>query len=194
MSQSAALTPDLLIKAYARGLFPMVHEDGVLYWHDPDPRAVFPLEALAPNARLARFIRNSGYTITHDQAFEQVIRACGDRGSSWLDATMMAAYTALHRLGHARSVETWHNGELIGGIYGVALGRAFFGESMFSHATNASKAAFYALADLLRQQGYELFDTQYANAHTRSLGAIEIPRDLFQEKLTAALAGTPAER
>lgn len=173
--------------AYRLGRFPMVHDDGELYWHDPDQRAVFLLDRTRPNARLRSYIRTHGYHCTMDRCFERVMRACAERESTWINEDMIAAYTALHRSGNARSVETWQAGRLIGGIYGVSIGAAFFGESMFSHADNASKAAFHHLAEHLREQGFILFDSQYINDHTRSLGAIEIPRDAFRSLLALAV-------
>lgn len=182
----ALLTPELLLTLYRQGAFPMV-EGGDIYVHDPDPRAIFDLALVRPNARLVRALRASGLTLTMDLAFEAVIRACADRPEQWIDERMVKAYTALHRSGHARSVEAWYQGELVGGIYGVDIGRAFFGESMFSRRTHASKAAFHHLVARLRTEGYLLFDTQYLNPHTRSLGAFEISREEFRKRLRAAL-------
>jgi leucyl/phenylalanyl-tRNA---protein transferase len=177
----------MLLRAYRQGAFPMAHDDGELHWHDPDPRAVFPLERLRPNARLRSFIRAHGYTCTIDARFEQVMRACADRESTWITDDMVSAYTALHASGKARSVEVWQDGRLVGGIYGVAIGAAFFGESMFSHADNASKAAFHHLAAHLRERGFIMFDSQYINDHTRSLGAVELPRAEFRSLLALAV-------
>jgi leucyl/phenylalanyl-tRNA--protein transferase len=182
------LTADLLLRAYRRGWFPMAHEDGELYWHDPDPRAIFPLADLKPNARLQRAIRSAGFRVTLDQHFEDVMRACGDREETWITEEMIAAYVALHGQGHAHSVEVWQDGTLVGGLYGVSVGGAFFGESMFSRVPNASKAAFHHLAGHLRQRGFTLFDSQYINDHTASLGAIEVPREIFRTMLAQALA------
>jgi len=165
----------------------MVHDDGETYWHDPDPRAVFVLDRLRPNARLRSFIRSRGYRCTIDHRFEAVMRACADRESTWITGDMIEAYTELHHQGKAHSVETWQGDALIGGIYGVSIGAAFFGESMFSHADNASKAAFHHLVDHLRAQGFILFDSQYINDHTRSLGAMEIPRAAFRSLLALAV-------
>lgn len=165
----------------------MVHDDGESYWHDPDPRAVFRLDRTRPNARLRSYVRTRGYHCTIDRCFEQVMRACAERESTWIDEEMISVYTALHRSGKAHSVETWQAGMLIGGIYGVALGAAFFGESMFSHADNASKTAFHHLAAHLRTRGFLLFDSQYINDHTRSLGAIELPRAEFRSLLALAV-------
>lgn len=176
-----------LLGAYSNGCFPMCHEDGELYWHDPDPRAVFPLKGLAPNQRLKRAFRSAGFRITHDEAFGSVIAACADREETWIDPRIMASFVALHKAGHAHSVEAWLGPELVGGIYGVALKGAFFGESMFSKRTNAGKAAFFSLVAHLQSRGHVLFDTQYINDFTAQLGAVEIPRALFRDRLEAAL-------
>jgi len=181
------LSPALLLRAYREGLFPMLHDDGRLYWHDPDPRAIIPLDAVHPNARLRRAIRAGGFTCTIDRTFEGVMRGCADRESTWMNEDMIAAYTALHTQGHALSAETWLGDELVGGIYGVRIGTAFFGESMFSRRPHASKAAFHHVVEHLRSAGCTLFDTQYMNDHTRSLGAIEIPRADFRRSLAAAV-------
>lgn len=187
MDALACIPVDELLSAYRNGRFPMCHEDGELYWHDPDPRAIFPLEGLQPNPRTVRAFRQAGFCTTRDEAFEQVIRACADRADTWIDERIIASYIAAHASGHAHSVETWADGELVGGIYGVAMRGAFFGESMFSRRSNAGKAAFFALCDHLRQQGFSLFDTQYINAHTRLLGAVEVPRGRFRALLAEAL-------
>ena len=180
------LTAHLLRQLYTRGMFPMAH-DGALYVHDPDPRAIFPLLPLRPNARSRRYFRSHGYTCTMHTAFAEVMRACADRPDQWISEEMVEAYTALHRMGHATSVEVWQEGDLVGGLYGVKLGRAFFGESMFSRKPNAGKAAFYHIADHLRANDYTLFDTQYINEHTRSLGAVEVPREEFRRLLAEAV-------
>ncbi len=188
MSGSAPLlTADLLLRAYRRGWFPMAHEDGELYWHDPDPRAIFPLAELKPNARLQRAIRSAGFRITLDVRFEAVMRACAEREETWITAEMIAVYTELHRRGQAHSAEVWQGEALVGGLYGVSVGSAFFGESMFSRVPNASKAAFHHLAEHLRQKGFTLFDSQYINDHTASLGAIEVPREIFRTMLAQAV-------
>jgi leucyl/phenylalanyl-tRNA--protein transferase len=165
----------------------MGHEDGALYWHDPDPRAVFPLEQISPNARSLRAFRQAGFTYTHDRCFEEVMRACAEnRDSSWITEEMIDAYVELHKAGHAHSVEVRQDAALVGGIYGIAIGGAFFGESMFSRVSNASKAAFHELARHLKKRGFTVFDSQYINDHTRSLGAIEIPRGDFRNALRDA--------
>lgn len=181
------LTPDLLLQAYANGYFPMADDVHGIQWHNPDPRAIIPLDQLQANARLARFLRNNGYRCTIDTCFERVIRACADRPSTWISEEIIQLYIDLHRTGHAISAETWKDDELIGGLYGVTIGSAFFGESMFSARTNGSRAALYHLAAYLRKAGYRLFDTQYVNDHTRSLGAIEIPRVRYLQQLFEAI-------
>ncbi|MBX2983875.1 MAG: leucyl/phenylalanyl-tRNA--protein transferase [Flavobacteriales bacterium] len=181
-------TPQLLLGTYAQGIFPMADGDGTIQWYDPDPRAIFPLDAIAPNARFRRFLRNSDLRCTLDLAFEEVIGHCATvHGESWIDQRIIATYTALHFMGHAQSVETWQGEQLVGGLYGVSLGGAFFGESMFSLVPNGSKAAFYHLVEHLKERGFSLFDTQFLNAHTASLGAIEVPRKEFSTMLAKAL-------
>jgi len=178
---------DVLAAAYAKGWFPMCHDDGELYWHDPDPRAVFPLDTVGPNARMMTLLRSDRFTTTLDQAFAQVIRACAARPESWIDERIIGSYIAVYEAGHAHSVEAWQDGQLVGGIYGVALGGAFFGESMFSRASNGGKVAFYALLAHLKQQGFVLFDSQYINEFTKQLGAVEIARLSFKRTLERAL-------
>lgn len=183
------LIPQLLLMAYRGGFFPMADGEGRIQWHCPDPRAIFPLADLSPNKRFLRFLRGSGLHCTTDAAFEDVMRQCATvHGDTWISEEMIAAYTALHHMGHAHSVETWSGDELVGGLYGVRIGRAFFGESMFSLRTNAGKTAFYHLSECLRDAGCTLFDTQYLNEHTKFLGAIEIPREHFMRMLAQALA------
>jgi leucyl/phenylalanyl-tRNA--protein transferase len=184
---SVIIPPEILVKAYRKGLFPMCHEDGELYWHDPDPRAVFTLDTLEPDRRTARIIRSGRFTITRDKAFAEVIAACAEREDTWIDERIKASYVALHRAGHAHSMEAWQDKELVGGIYGVAVGGAFFGESMFTRASNAGKVAFHALVAHLRERGFVLFDSQYINDFTAQLGAVEHPRERFRQDLKAAL-------
>jgi leucyl/phenylalanyl-tRNA--protein transferase len=184
---SVIIPPEILVKAYRKGLFPMCHEDGELYWHDPDPRAVFTLDTLEPDRRTARIIRSGRFTITRDKAFAEVIAACAEREDTWIDERIKASYVALHRAGHAHSMEAWQDQELVGGIYGVAVGGAFFGESMFTRASNSGKVAFHALVAHLRERGFVLFDSQYINDFTAQLGAVEHPRERFRQDLKAAL-------
>ncbi|MEO8590990.1 MAG: leucyl/phenylalanyl-tRNA--protein transferase [Flavobacteriales bacterium] len=179
---------DVLVAAYTKGWFPMCHEDGELYWHDPDPRAVFPLDTVAPNARMRTLLRCGRFSTTVDRVFDEVIHACADRDETWIDGRIARSYAAIHQAGQAHSVETWQEGQLVGGIYGVAIGGAFFGESMFSRVSNASKVAFYELVAHLKRQGFVLFDSQYVNPFTRQLGAVEVPRAEFQRTLEQALA------
>lgn len=182
------LTPELLLAAYSRGVFPMAHEDGALYWHDPDPRAVFALGDMRPNARSQRAFRQAAFRYTHDLRFEDVMRACAEgRESTWITEEMIGAYARLHKSGYAHSVEVWQDEELVGGIYGVSIGGAFFGESMFNRVSNASKAAFHELARHLKERGFTVFDSQYINEHTCSMGAREIPRDEFRKALRTAI-------
>jgi leucyl/phenylalanyl-tRNA--protein transferase len=184
----SGLTTDMLLSAYSEGFFPMGDEEQWIRFHNPDPRAVFPLEAIRPNSRFRRFLRNSGLHCTIDTDFEAVMRHCATvHGDTWITEEMIAAYTVLHRIGHAHSLETWEGDELVGGLYGVNIGAAFFGESMFSLVPNASKAAFYHLAKHLRDRGFTLFDSQYLNDHTASLGAIEIPQSEFLDRLQDAI-------
>jgi leucyl/phenylalanyl-tRNA--protein transferase len=184
---SVIIPPEILVKAYRKGLFPMCHEDGELYWHDPDPRAVFTLDTQEPDRRTARIIRSGRFTITRDKAFAEVIAACAEREDTWIDERIKASYVALHQAGHAHSMEAWQDQELVGGIYGVAVGGAFFGESMFTRASNAGKVAFHALVAHLRERGFVLFDSQYINDFTAQLGAVEHPRERFRQDLKAAL-------
>jgi len=183
-----AIPVDELLIAYAQGRFPMCHNDGELYWHDPDPRAVFPLHDLMPNTRLARVMRSGKFSVTMDKAFGRVIRACAEREETWIDERIIASFDALHLAGRAHSVETWKDGTLVGGIYGVALNGTFFGESMFNSKPNAGKVAFYHLVQHLQAQGFVLFDTQYINPFTRQLGATEWPRSMFRSALAQALS------
>jgi leucyl/phenylalanyl-tRNA--protein transferase len=165
----------------------MCHEDGEIHWHDPDPRAVFPLAELRPDAVSARQVRSGRYHCTLDRAFEDVIRACADRSETWLDERLIRSYIPLHAAGHAHSVECWEGDRLAGGIYGISIGSAFFGESMFGRQ-NAGRIAFHHLASRLQWAGYTLFDTQYINPFTASLGALEIPRSEFRRIHARALA------
>jgi leucyl/phenylalanyl-tRNA--protein transferase len=187
----SALVPtipvDVLLDAYGEGRFPMCHEDGAMYWHDPDPRAIIPLDTARPNARLQRVIRSGRFVVSRDQAFEAVMRACAQRDETWIDDRLIASYSQLHKAGHAHSMEVWENGSLVGGIYGVSLSGAFFGESMFNRASNAGKVAFHALTEHLRKRNFVLFDTQYVNDFTAQLGAQDVRRSTFRKMLAQAL-------
>jgi len=184
------LTPDLLLQAYQVGVFPMSEgrDDPEVFWVDPRMRGVIPLDRFLISRSLARTLRRDAFTVTVDRAFEDVVRGCADRDETWINATIFDLYTALHERGFAHSIEVWNDAQLVGGVYGVTIGAAFFGESMFSKATDASKVALAYLVDRLRLGGYQLFDTQFMTPHLASLGAVEIPRDQYKAKLAEALA------
>ena len=181
----------LLLNAYASGWFPMA-VDHEIHWFSPDPRGVVPLDAVHVPRRLARVVRSRRFRIEIDRAFVDVIRACAtDRDSddpgTWISGEIVDSYTALHARGFAHSVEAWNRDRLVGGLYGVAIGGAFFGESMFHHETDASKVAFVALVERLRTRGFTLLDTQWVTPHLEQFGAIEIPRAEYLKRLHASL-------
>ena len=184
---------ELLVSAYASGWFPMAVEPGEIRWYSPDPRGIIPLDAFHVSRRLARTWRSGRFTIDIDRTFGEVIRACADADrdpddpGSWIDDEIIESYCALHDRGLAHSVEVWQAGKLAGGLYGVALGGAFFGESMFHCVTDASKIALMALVEHLRARGYRLLDTQWVTEHLAQFGAIEIPRRRYLQLLDAAL-------
>lgn len=180
-----------LLEAYRRGIFPWYSEGQPILWWSPDPRAVlFPAEFRLTRS-LAKSCRNRGYAVTFDHAFGEVMRRCADARlrpeGTWISPAMIDAYEDLHRAGYAHSVETWHDGQLVGGLYGVALGDVFFGESMFSLARDASKVALKQLVDVALARGTALIDCQLASAHLASLGAREIPRREFVARLERAI-------
>jgi leucyl/phenylalanyl-tRNA---protein transferase len=182
------LEPATLVRAYRSGVFPWFGEGDPILWWSPNPRAVFDFDGLHVSRRLARTIRSGKFLLTIDQDFGKVIRGCADREEgTWITHNMIAAYERLHRLGVAHSVEAWQGQELAGGIYGVALGGFFSGESMFSRVADASKVALVFLADHLRTQEFRLFDTQVRTPHTTRLGAVEIPRRDYLRQLRNAL-------
>lgn len=184
------LTPQLLLNAYSQGIFPMA-EDDVIYWYDPDPRTIIPLETFHVPRSLARTIRRSRFEVRADTAFRAVMEACAEpapgREVTWINEEIITAYCELHALGFAHSVETWQDGVLVGGLYGVSLGGLFAGESMFSRATDASKVALVHLVERLRRGGFVLLDTQFMTNHLQRFGAIEIPRAEYQARLIHAL-------
>jgi leucyl/phenylalanyl-tRNA---protein transferase len=190
---SAELTPELLLRAYAIGIFPMSEgaDDPDLFWVDPERRGILPLEAFHVPRRLKKTIRRGTFEIRSDTDFEAVMRGCAeehpDRPSTWINASILRLYRALHERGHAHSVEAWQEGGLVGGLYGVSLGGAFFGESMFSRAPDASKVALVHLVARLVAGGFKLLDTQFVTAHLAQFGAIEIPRAAYRRRLAAAL-------
>jgi leucyl/phenylalanyl-tRNA---protein transferase len=182
------LEPATLIHAYRSGVFPWFGEGDPILWWSPDPRAVFELDGLHVSRRLARTIRSGKFRLTINRSFGKVIRACADRdGGTWITRAMGVAYERLHRLGVAHSVEAWQGEQLAGGIYGVALGGFFSGESMFARATDASKVALAFLMDHLRERRFRLFDTQVLTAHTARMGAVEIQRTDYLRRLRDAL-------
>ena len=182
------LEPATLVLAYRSGVFPWFGESDPILWWSPDPRAVFEMDGLYISRRLERTRRSGKFDVTINQAFGAVIRACADRaGGTWVTRAMIFAYERLHRLGIAHSVEAWHHGILAGGVYGVALGGFFSGESMFAQVSDASKVALANLFDRLRERNFLLFDTQVRTDHTTSLGAVEIPRREYLARLRAAL-------
>jgi leucyl/phenylalanyl-tRNA--protein transferase len=183
-----SLTPDLLLMAYRAGFFPMAESrEGPLGWFSPDPRAIIPLGTFRISRSLRRVLQKGTFTLRMNSAFEQVIRACAEREETWISEEIVEAYTALHARGFAHSVESWQGERLAGGLYGVAIGGAFFGESMFSRTQDASKIALVHLVNRLRAQGYLLLDTQFLTPHLVQFGALEIPRARYLELLTEAV-------
>ena len=182
------LVPEMLLVGYSHGYFPMAEAyTGEIQWHRPDPRAIIQLDGVSLSTSLRKILRREVFSVTVDRAFEDVIRACSRRDETWISEEIIDAYIGLHHLGYAHSVESWQDGNLVGGLYGVHLGGAFFGESMFSTVSNASKVAFAHLVAILRANGFMLLDTQYINAFTASLGAVEIDDERYQTLLADAL-------
>ena len=188
------LSVDLLVSAYASGWFPMAVGTGDLRWFSPDPRGIIPLDAFHTSRRLTRLVRRGAFRIEINRSFGDVIRACAlaerdpEDAGTWIDEEIIESYCALHQAGYAHSVEAWQDGKLVGGLYGVALGGAFFGESMFHVVTDASKVALVALVERLQERGFTLLDTQWTTEHLEQFGAIEIPRARYLEMLAEALA------
>jgi leucyl/phenylalanyl-tRNA--protein transferase len=185
------LTADDLIYGYINGIFPMADADGTLYWYAPDPRAIIPLDTYKPARSLRPVLNQQQFDIRFNTAFTQVMRHCSeprnDEDSVWISEEIVEAYTELHHMGLAHSVEAYQNNELVGGLYGVSLGSAFFGESMFHRVSNASKVAFHYLIVQLRKQRFTLLDTQFINDNVRRYGAIEIPKADYLKQLKIAL-------
>jgi len=184
------LNPVLLLRAYAAGIFPMAEtrEDTEVFWVDPKRRGILPLDGFHISRSLRRRILSGAYSVSFDKAFDAVVEGCADRDETWINGPIFDLYHQLHELGHAHSTEVWEGEALIGGVYGVALGGAFFGESMFSRRTDASKVALAYLIDRLAIGGFLLFDTQFLTEHLASLGAIEISRAEYHDRLAQALA------
>ncbi len=194
MAASTPLTAETLVYAYASGVFPMAEETGEILWYSPDPRAIIPIQSYQPAKSLRPFINQKRFEIRIDTSFEQVMRNCAlprpTENETWISEEMIAAYTELHRMGLAHSVEAWQDGKLVGGLYGVALGAAFFGESMFSFVSNSSKIAFHYLVQILREQKYQLLDSQFMNDNVLRYGAVDIPRSAYLRRLAKALKST----
>lgn len=191
-SRSPELTPQDLLGAYAMGIFPMAeaHDDPEIHWVDPRHRGILPLDGFHISRSLSRKLRSGAFRITADTAFAQVVSACANRTETWISQRIATLYQQLFQLGHAHSIEVWQEDQLVGGVYGVTLGAAFFGESMFSTVTDASKIALAHTVDRLRADGFQLFDTQFLTPHLASLGGIEIPRAAYHVLLAQALSET----
>jgi leucyl/phenylalanyl-tRNA--protein transferase len=193
MNDEIELTPELMLRAYAVGIFPMAQSaaEERLAWFDPDPRGILPLDGFHLSRRLARTVRTTDFRVTADTDFAATIDGCAgggwDRPSTWINKRIRALCIELHRMGHAHSIEVWRGNELVGGLYGVALKGAFFGESMFSTARDASKIALVHLVARLIRGGFTLLDTQFATEHLAQFGAIEIPREKYRRRLALAL-------
>lgn len=188
-SGSNDLTPQDLLRAYALGIFPMAEarDDPEIHWVDPRHRGILPLDSFHTSRSLARRMRSGAFQVTADTAFAEVVTACADRPETWISLRIQDLYQQLFQLGHAHSIEVWQGDSLVGGVYGVTLGAAFFGESMFSRVTDASKIALAHTVDHLRAGGFQMFDTQFLTPHLASLGGEEIPRAAYRQMLAKAL-------
>ncbi len=193
-NRGPAVTPELLLRAYSIGLFPMAEsaEDPDIYWVQPDVRGIIPLDGFHVPASLAKLMRKRPFEIRFDTAFTLVMQKCAepapDRPSTWINPMILQLYRALHRIGHAHSVEAWLDGELVGGLYGVSLGAAFFGESMFSRRSNASKICLVNLVAHLKERHFQLLDTQFTTEHLKTFGAVDIDREDYEVLLEKAVA------
>lgn len=186
--QSVSLDPRTLLAAYAQGIFPMAEDDGIVRWYTADPRGVLPLDQFHVPGTLRQTLRQGRFELRTNTAFEQVMQMCREvRQTSWISDALIHAYVQLHRLGFAHSVESWQNDRLVGGLYGVSMGGAFFGESMFHTATDASKVALVHLVERLRERGYSLLDTQATTPHLRRFGAVDVPAKDYMLLLHDAL-------
>lgn len=191
-ADTAHLTPELVLRAYSIGLFPMAEsaDDPGLFWVEPKLRGILPLNQFHVPKRLARTVRNAFFDIKFDYDFNAVIEACGARdrkSETWINQRIKGIYRELFEMGHCHTVECWRNGKLVGGLYGVTLGAAFFGESMFSLERDASKVALVHLVERLKEKGFELLDTQFTTDHLKQFGVIEIPQEEYLELLEAAI-------
>ncbi len=192
MEVKEQLEPNFLLSAYANGYFPMPDKTGKdLSWYNPDPRAIIPINGFHSSKSLKKRIRQGCYEFRTNSSFQQVMINCANRDETWIQQNMIDAYTRLHQLGFAHSGEIWVHGELVGGLYGVSLGRAFFAESKFHTATDASKLAVFHMLKHLSDRGFQLFEVQFITSHLKSLGAIEIPSSDYLLKLQTALGQEP---
>lgn len=187
MTHDTNLPPELLLEAYAAGIFPMGMPDGGIHWYCPDPRGILPLEDFHTPHGLRRAMKQGGWELRLDTDFDAVLDACASREETWITPRLAQSYQRLFLSGHAHSVEIWRDGALAGGLYGVSLGGAFFGESMFHHVTDASKVALWHLVHLLRLNNFTLLDTQWMTTHLKQFGAVEISRDAYLSRLRSAL-------
>jgi leucyl/phenylalanyl-tRNA--protein transferase len=191
--KSPGITPDILLRAYSIGLFPMAEsaDDPEIFWVEPELRGVLPLDHFHVSKSLAKAVRKKPFEIRFDYAFDQVIAACAEetsgRPSTWINRTIRSLYSTLFDMGHAHTVEAWEGNELVGGLYGVSLGSAFFGESMFSRRTDASKICLVHLVERLRERGFTLLDTQFTTEHLKTFGAIDVPKADYAAVLAAAM-------
>lgn len=182
------IDPEILLSAYCSGMFPMAHgREGDIHWYAPEMRGIIPLHGLKVSRSLRQTLKKRTFEIRFNTSVESTIRACADREDVWISETIVQSYLQLHRLGFVHSVEAWSNGALAGGLYGVAIGGAFFGESMFSSVTDASKVALVALVERMKLSGFTLLDTQYTNPHLETLGCIEIPKEEYLNLLKDAV-------
>jgi leucyl/phenylalanyl-tRNA--protein transferase len=181
------IDPEVLLQGYRLGVFPMAMDDGEIEWFSPDPRAILPLDEFHIPRTLERVVRKGSFEIRINTSFAEVMQQCARRPETWINEEIVESYSRLHQLGHAHCVESWQDGELAGGLYGVAIGGAFFGESMFHHVRDASKIALLALAERLREGRFILLDTQWLTPHLAKFGAIEIPRPEYLHRLSSAV-------
>lgn len=191
-------TAEILLSAYAQGIFPMAHPEleDEIYWYAPDPRAILPLDGFHASRRLRQRVRRGEFDVRVDTCFKRVMEECAapreTQESTWISSGLIEAYHELHELGFAHSVEAWRDGELVGGLYGVALGGLFAGESMFHRASNASKVCLVHLVERMKERGYVLLDIQFMTDHLAQFGAIEIPREEYEQRLAEALELRPS--
>ncbi|TCL70492.1 leucyl/phenylalanyl-tRNA--protein transferase [Rhizobium sp. BK251] len=197
--RTPGITPEILLRAYSIGLFPMAEsaDDPEIFWVEPEIRGVLPLDGFHVSKSLAKAIRQKPFDIRFDSDFDAVIASCAEhtavRPSTWINDTIRSLYSTLHRMGHAHSVEAWEGDELVGGLYGVSLGSAFFGESMFSRRTDASKICLVHLVERLREKGFTLLDTQFTTEHLKTFGAVDVPKRKYVQMLSRAMTSPHLE-